>query len=152
MSIAHRTKLILVLAVTLNLVVQIRMTVSSTEKSNEDFDSNLSIERGHYDEEYETEMRKRDNTDWIKKIIESFLHYSNLLKEKSFSSYTKRKLATLSYNRLKKVLSSFINESPKNRILFTKALTQVLNSNKTNKNGKKLSASDDVNSITGFWG
>jgi hypothetical protein len=107
------------------------------------------------------EIRSETNT-VLKSQIKKYLYYSKILDDlitskSDMNSSIKKTLVFTKMKQLEKVFRKYIEKNQKYLINFKKILNQVIHENRMvkqqkNQSKKEKSASDDINSITGFWG
>jgi hypothetical protein len=106
-------------------------------------------------------IRTETNT-VLKSQIKKYLYYSKILDDliaskSDLNSSIKKTLVFTKMKQLEKVFRKYIEKNQKYLINFKKILNQVIHENRMvkqqkNQSKKEKSASDDINSITGFWG
>ena len=107
------------------------------------------------------EIRSETNT-VLKSQIKKYLYYSKILDDlitskSDMNSSIKKTLVFTKMKELEKVFKKYIEKDQKYLMNFQKILNQVMHENsmvkqQKNEGKKEKSASDDINSITGFWG
>jgi len=107
------------------------------------------------------EIRTETNT-VLKSQIKKYLYYSKILDDlitskSDMNSSIKKTLVFTKMKELEKVFKKYIEKDQKYLMNFQKILNQVMHENsmvkqQKNEGKKEKSASDDINSITGFWG
>lgn len=106
-------------------------------------------------------IRTETNT-VLKSQIKKYLYYSKILDDliaskSDMNSSIKKTLVFTKMKELENVFKKYIEKIKKYLINFQKILNQVIHENsmikhQKNQDKKEKSASDDINSITGFWG
>ena len=106
-------------------------------------------------------IRTETNT-VLKSQIKKYLYYSRILDDliaskSDLNSSIKKTLVFTKMKQLEKIFKKYIEKNKKYLINFKKILNQVIRENsmikhQKNQGKKEKSASDDINSITGFWG
>lgn len=132
-------KIIILFAIIVNILIQTNMARTVSEPMN--------ISQKKY-------LSKRNDLETLKATVELYLDYQELLKEPALNNSAGKKMTILGvYNKLKNKITAFMNESNKNKAILTKIIAQViLEKQSRKKSEKEVSASNDINSITGFWG
>ena len=106
-------------------------------------------------------IRTETNT-VLKSQIKKYLYYSKILDDliaskSDMNSSIKKTLVFTKMKELENVFKKYIEKDQKYLKNFQKILNQVMHENsmvkhQMNESKKEKSASDDINSITGFWG
>lgn len=132
-------KIIILFAIIVNILIQTNMARTVSEPMN--------ISQKKY-------LSKRNDLETLKATVELYLDYQELLKEPALNNSAGKKMTILGvYSKLKNKITAFMNESNKNKAILTKIIAQViLEKQSRKKSEKEVSASNDINSITGFWG
>jgi len=98
---------------------------------------------------------KDKNNEKLKSLIKVYSEYSRFL-DNGFmiSNLPKRKQVIMKLQLVKNELKRYLKNNKENQLKFSKILHQLENEerNFNKKNNKMKSASDSINSITGFWG
>lgn len=142
-------KILILLALVLNLSIQKTIAIDSSTESGEE-EQQLEQESTELEKRAPQMPKRTQETESLKSSVELYLEYQELLTEPSIS--TMKKLAIeKAYHKLKAKLTAYMNESPKNKSFLTRIVAQVVLEKKLKKGNDKV-ASNDFNSITGFWG
>jgi hypothetical protein len=104
-------------------------------------------------------ISKRDDIPAIKKLIQNYLYLANFIKDNNFdNSLINKKKTIRKCNILGDRILKFMNKSEKNKEIVSDLFNQIKleveqKDQHSEQNKKKVkSASDSINSITGFWG
>ena len=105
-------------------------------------------------------LTQQTNVNRIKALVKSHLFLTETLNEYLMINNISMKRKEIIIARLEKIkleLQNYANQSLRNTVILYKIWSQLVNESKTNellekKKIKEKSASDHINSITGFWG
>jgi hypothetical protein len=104
-------------------------------------------------------ISKRDDISTIRKLIQNYLYLANFIKDNNFdNSLINKKKTIRKCNILGDRILKFMNKSEKNKEIVSDSYNQIKfefeqkDKHSDQNNKKEKSASDSINSITGFWG
>ena len=104
-------------------------------------------------------ISKRDDISTIRKLIQNYLYLVNFIKDNNFdNSLINKKKTIRKCNILGDRILKFMNKSEKNKEIVSDSYIQIKfeleqkDKHSDQNNKKEKSASDSINSITGFWG
>ena len=96
---------------------------------------------------------KDKNNEKFKSLIKVYSEYSRFLDDRfMISNLPKRKQVIMKLQLVKNELKKYLKNSKENQSKFSKIQLENEEKNFNKKNNKMKSASDTINSITGFWG
>jgi hypothetical protein len=107
-----------------------------------------------------TRSESENNSSELKSLVKTYLDYSAALKSDSITiNYLQKQQLVNKLKQLDEKLKAYINKDSKNVLIFYKIWSQlndernkVIKQQQAKLTAKEKSASDRVNSITGFWG